>query len=339
MLGSIAPSGLLGLVGAMLVGCAAGGPAPTASAAKASASATPAAAGPVAAVVSHGRSFRALPGGADLHAEDVAYDEETRTFYVASTSRRAIVAVDAAGATRDFVTPGAAGIGSVCALGIAGDRLYAASAELPEMQGYRDAAPHPTALYVFALHTAAPLGKVALPDDGKPHALTDMTVAANGTIYVSDSSGGQVYRLPVGGRALEALTAPGQLGSPQTPALSADGHHLYIADYDNGIARLDLDTRALSLLEAPGMELRGIDGLYRHEGELLAVQNGTRTPRIMRLRLDPSGSRVVVREVLEQRTAAVSEPNHGVLVKDTFYFLASTPPAIWALPLTDGTGT
>ena len=44
----------------------------------------------------------------------------------------------------------------------------------------------------------------------------------------------------------------------------------------------------------------------------------------------------MVREVLEQRTPAVTEPNHGVLVKDTFYFLASTPPAIWALPLAEG---
>ncbi len=291
---------------------------------------------PAAATVSHARAFRSLPGGAELHAEDLAYDEASRTFFVASTSKRAILAVDATGAVRELVAPRTAGIGSVCALAVAGDRLYAASAELPEMDGYHDATTHPTALYVFALHTGAPLGKIVLASDGKPHALTDMTVSAVGVVYLSDSSGGQVYRLPLGGDTLEPLTRAGQLGSPQTPALSADGHHLYIADYDHGIARLDLDSHELSFLDAPRMDLRGIDGLYRHQGELLAVQNGTRTPRILRLRLDPSGSRVVVREVLEQHTAAVAEPNHGVLVKDTFYFLASSPPAIWALPLAEG---
>ena len=323
-------SAWLALTAACVAGCRPGANAAT----EKSAAGVPAAAS--AEVISHGRAFRSLPGGSELHAEDVAYDEASRTFYVASTSRRAVVAVDDTGSTRDLVAPGAAGIASVCAIGIAGDRLYAASAELPEMQGYREVEPHPTALYVFALRTGAPLGKIALASDGKPHALTDMTVGPNGAVYVSDSTGGQVYRLPPGGDRLEPLTAPGQLGSPQTPALSADGHHLYIADYDHGIARLDLDTRALAFLEAPGMELRGIDGLYRHDGELLAVQNGTRTPRILRLRLDGSGSRVVAREVLEQHTAAVSEPNHGVLVHDTFYFLASSPPALWALPLAGG---
>ena len=63
--------------------------------------------------------------------------------------------------------------------------------------------------------------------------------------------------------------------------------------------------------------LNGLDGLYlRSARELIAVQNGTVPPRVLRLRLDDTGDRVLFAEVLARGAALLGDPTHGALVSD-----------------------
>jgi hypothetical protein len=98
-----------------------------------------------------------------------------------------------------------------------------------------------------------------------------------------------------------------------------------VADYSRGIAVIDLRTRALTWATfAPGIGLQGIDGLYAFGRELIAVQNGTRPKRVVRLRLDHSGTRVVEAVPIESGTRRLGEPTHAVIVGKTLFFLANT---------------
>src|SRR5436853_2683255 len=69
-----------------------------------------------------------------------------------------------------------------------------------------------------------------------PAVLGDMCVAEDGSVYVTDSLGGGVYRVQgdVASAKLEKI-ADG-LFSPQTPVLASDGKRLFVADYSMGIA-------------------------------------------------------------------------------------------------------
>ena len=100
------------------------------------------------------------------------------------------------------------------------------------------------------------------PDSGA-HVLGDLTIGANGALFVSEGLGSGVYMLAPGHSTLKALP-PGVLVFPQTPALSSDGATLCVSDYTAGIAAVEVDTGTISwLTHTDSLALTGVDGLCR----------------------------------------------------------------------------
>jgi len=144
-------------------------------------------------------------------------------------------------------------------------------------------------------------------------------------VYACESYGGAVYRLRRAAAALETLVPAGTFRSPQMPALAADGRRLYVADYSRGIAVVDLATRATGWLPKPySLAAGGIDGLYRDDDRLIAIQNGTAPHRVLELQLDARGAAITSWRVLEQASERLGEPNHGVLVGRDFYLIGDS---------------
>jgi hypothetical protein len=123
-------------------------------------------------------------------------------------------------------------------------------------------------------------------------------------------------------------------GSPQGLAFSGSEQHLFMADYGTGLFDIDVKTKKVThLAPLAGATLLGIDGLYFHQGSLIGVQNGVTPQRVVRLSLSKDLGRVERLEVLEANNPVFLEPTLGVLVKDTFYFIANSQ---W--PLIDDNG-
>ena len=68
----------------------------------------------------------------------------------------------------------------------------------------------------------------------------------------------------------------------------------------------------------------GINGLYSYHGSLIGVQNGVNPQRVVRLSVKRDLSRIERPETLEANNPVFDEPTLGVLVKDTFYFIANS---------------
>jgi hypothetical protein len=82
------------------------------------------------------------------------------------------------------------------------------------------------------------------PATGSAAVLGDMSVARDGTVYVTDSIGGGVYRVR-GDLANSKLKKIAEgLFSPQTPVVARDGKRLFVADYPMGIAIVSLTGNA-----------------------------------------------------------------------------------------------
>lgn len=154
--------------------------------------------------------------------------------------------------------------------------------------------------------------------------VSDLTVGPDGTVYASDPVGGGIYRARSDAAVLSALVAPGTFRSPQGLAVSADGARLYVSDYRYGLAIIDLASGAVSRLASEvAVALDGIDGLWRHEGELVAVQNGTAPMRIVALRLSQDGTRIIGHRVLEQAHPEWTEPLGGSIAAGALYYVAN----------------
>ncbi len=262
---------------------------------------------------------------ADMVAEDIAYDSVRHRFLVSSVRRRNIIAVDSAGHATDFTRSGADSTWGMFAVHVDPVRqvLWATTAAVNTAQGYNPADSGRSALLEYDLATGALRARIEAPNPAHAHVLGDMTVGADGTVYVSNAVSGAVYTAAPGAHALAELVPEGTFPSPQTPALSANAKRLFVADYARGIAVVDLATRGVRWLAHPGnVTLVGTDGLYRVGNTLLAVQNGTTPNRVVRVLLDTAMTRVLDAEVLERAKPAVSDPTHGVMVGGTFFFIA-----------------
>jgi hypothetical protein len=160
-----------------------------------------------------------------LLAEDLAYDERTRTLYVSSIHRRAVLAIDSTGAIRDFVPSGRGEIWGVYALALDLGRgwLWGSMAAGPTCAEYDVADSGRTALVCWELSSGTERQRVEFPRDGGKHVLGDITLGADVTVFATESIGGGLYALRPGADALETVAPPGTFGSPQSPVVLPGG--------------------------------------------------------------------------------------------------------------------
>lgn len=269
--------------------------------------------------------------GMDGIIEGLAVHPATLESFFSDVHNRCIWYRDVSGASavmKKFSTD-ADGLLGVFALKIDAGRntLWASSSALPEMKGYTAADKGRAFLAAYNLATRRLAGTYPITPDGREHVLGDFVADADGTIYVSDSTAPVIWRLAPGAASLEKWLETGEFASLQGVALSADGRQLYVADYANGLWRVDLATRTPTLLAAPAhATFFGIDGLYAVPGGLIAVQNGINPQRIIRIDLAADGTPSAVR-VLDAGHPAMSDLALGQVVAGHFDFIGN---AGWA---------
>lgn len=274
--------------------------------------------------------FAFTAGVADFMPEGVAYDQDTNSFYLGSVHQRRILRITRDGQTESLVGSGFHGLYSVLGMKVepTRKRLWVASAALPVMEGYDEEDAGRSGLWAFDRESGRLRGKFLLPKDGKQHALGDLIISSKGEIYTTDSAEGMLYQLDRSSGKFSALTEPGALGSPQGLTFAPGQRFIYIADYTRGLMRYDRELKKLE--QIPGREdvcLYGIDGLYYYKGSLVAIQNGVRPNRVVRIDLDESGAlaRVTGMQVLAANLDEFDEPTLGVLKHSgVFYFVANS---------------
>jgi hypothetical protein len=276
--------------------------------------------------ISQGEMAFMLPDPGIL-AEDIAYDPRSNTFLITSVLEKKILRITFDGrAETDFATSPSHWPMLAVKVDPVHNLVWATEVALDGFTTVPKADWGRSALVCFDLRTGVVVRRIEGPAKS---ALGDLALTPEGVPIVSDGDGGVVYRV-VEGR-LQLINGRDFI-SPQTPAVLADGEHAFVPDYARGIGLLDLKTSQVVWLnqqqgsQARGIDvaLNGIDGLYFNRGSLILTQNGTSPERVIRLRLNPSLTRVVSQEIIEQATPTLGDPTHGVIVADYFYYIANS---------------
>jgi len=250
----------------------------------------------------------------DLIPEGLAYDAKQNLFYLGSLYRKKIVKIDAEGRVSDFVP--ADGYGLLPVLGI---RLDPADGTV-WANTFEDAGR--TELVHFD-SAGKLLGRFA-PKDSAKHGFNDLVVRKNGEVLTTDSLNNKVFRLEPHSGAFLALPVYRTLFYPNGIALADDDRSLYVADAV-GIVKYDLaDNSSRDVDPGPRNTTAGADGLYWHNGSLIAVQNGMGSPRVAAFKLSRDGNRVTRVTVLENRTQFTTLPTTGAIRGNDFYFIANS---------------
>lgn len=275
-----------------------------------------------------------------LVPEGLAHDPATGALYVGSIRQRKIVRVLPDGTATDFVPSAAHGLLAPLGLKVdaARDLLWAGSMTSAGMVGYAPEGKGRAGLFAFDLATGALRRAVFAP--AGDHLLNDLAVAADGTVYVTDSTAGALWRLRPGADALEPVVASGFVypnglvlfgdGTPGAKLLVCDGLGITIVPVGDPArpagAPHAREVEGPRPLPAPaGVPLGGIDGLSReNDAALVAIQNALGTPRIIRLRLDAAAERVTALEVLESDHPRWHVPTTGAVAGDAFVYLGNS---------------
>jgi sugar lactone lactonase YvrE len=263
----------------------------------------------------------------DLLTEGIAHDPASGDWFVSSVHRRKVVRVGADGRVQDFVASGTDGLLAAMGVGVDGGRraLWVSSQALPQMGGYRAEDAGRSFVFEYDLESARLRRRLGPPEAAPDARFGDLSVAPDGEVLVSDAFAGRLYVLRAHREGFEVLVDAGPLASPQGLAISDDGRQLHVADYTQGIARVDRRDGGVRFLEsAAAAALTGIDGLVRHGDSLVAIQNGIRPHRILRLRLDPAGERIEDVVILERGNPLWEEPTLGVRVGQALHYVATS---------------
>lgn len=263
---------------------------------------------------------KATLGDRLLLPEGIAYDEVTRRIYVGSIARAGVFRVDAAGRAIPFSRK-EDGLDAV--LGIAVDakrrRLYAVSTSALTERGR--AAPR-NSVKIYDLDRAVLLQSLAVPDARQ---LNDVASTPDGTLLVTDTAGGAIYRIDPATATVSIVVKPGGAPGANGIASAPDGRHAYVAASRRPL-RVDLATGEVAPLALPPRQnAAAIDGLYWHDGALIGVQNVTTPGRVIRLVLAPDGTTVTdVQTLLSHHHPAIHEPTTAAIAPDGLYLLTRT---------------
>jgi sugar lactone lactonase YvrE len=263
-----------------------------------------------------------IPGA--VLVESAVRDPARGRWLLSQVRGRTIVALDDAGMVTPFLTPDS-GIGGVFGLVLDAENglLWAATSPLPPAtHGHAADAPRPTnALLKIDAATGRVLARYPAPEGER--SLGDLALAADGTVYVADSTGGDLFRLTPGGAALEVLLPAGTLGSPQGLVVTPDGTALIVADYSSGLWRVDRETGTATRLPQPAIDsLIGVDGLTTDGRFLYGFQNGVAPQRVLRFRLDAGWNRIDSVEVLAANLPQIDEPTTGMVHDGALVFVS-----------------
>lgn len=270
----------------------------------------------------------------DLMPEDLTFDRGGGTFVVSSIRHHTLFRVKLPAAGEAECTLGEIPLDDQArrwpVLAVSADPkrhlLWMTANAMPGFTGFPKEDEGKAALFAIDAASGKTLRRFDLAST--PAVLGDMSVAEDGTVYVSDSVGGGVYR--VGGDLAAATLEKigGDFFSPQTPALAADGKRLFVADYSMGIGVIDLTKTSvpgqLNYLPHPeAVAATGLDGLYLAGDSLIGIQNGTQPERIMVFHLNVTQTAITSAEVIEQSTERLGDPTHVTGVNGWFYVTAN----------------
>lgn len=260
----------------------------------------------------------AAPGVAPL---GLAHDAVSRRFVLGDRNAQRLLVIDEASHNVvNFVSAASAGFYER----LEGFAIDARRGDLWVVSSRGEPDASASILHKLQLVSGRMLSQAVAPARAGSVRFVAVTVGVDGTVYTLDAVDSRIFRLRPGARSLEPVLRLDARGV--TALAAADERTLFVAA-EPGILHVDLTSRAATPVKTADALTR-IESLAWRAGTLLGVQRVAESSLIIRVPLEPSGTRALPRQIL----AASPSATVGALARDAFYYL-SDATTIRRLPL------
>lgn len=283
--------------------------------------------------------------------EGIAYDAPRNRFFLTSISEGRIFVVDGAGPGGTESTEGTAREPRIYLtmaehklwglMGIkidqARDLMWVTSGAIIQTAGVEWMMQYASGAIAIDLTTDRMTRSFRRLPIGRRHTFGDLVIGEDGTVFITNSLAPQIFVVPKGEAQEAGPMKATDFYSLQGIVIAPQGEQLIVSDYGMGLLSVKSRKGRVTRLDAPdGATLIGIDGLYRYgDDQLIAVQNGIRPNRVLRITMDRRWRAVRSVEVLESAHPAYDEPTLGVVVGDDFYYIANSGWPLYANGIPD----
>jgi sugar lactone lactonase YvrE len=200
--------------------------------------------------------------------------------------------------------------------------LWVATSAVPQMTGFAEADKGRAAIFKYDLRTRKLLQKFPTPE-GEQHVLGDVWIDRSGNVYATDSVSPNIFRVDTGKNEITLFLSSDLFASLQGITEGSKPNEIYVADYAKGFFRIDLTTKAITQLKPDAnVTLLGTDGLYFHNGKLIAIQNGINPNRVAAFTIQ--GDRITATTTLEANHPDFLEPTLGYIDGNDLIYIANS---------------
>lgn len=258
-----------------------------------------------------------------LHPESIAENPSTGHLLLGGVHQKKIVSINQDGDITTFYTPDS-DTPFFAALGMTYDPIqnmfWVCTAALPEMASYTEEDQGKSSL--IKLSSSGELLWNSELAGG--HVFGDVIVTDYGEVLISDGQANVIYVL----NDNQEFVIKHDLS---TMALNLQGLTqvndtlIIVADYITGFYGIHSNGTIRAMPLPDNVLPKGFDGIYFHNNAVYAIQNGVRTKKVWKLKLNNDNSAFVEAVLLENGLEDLNEPTQGVIFRNKFIYLANSP--------------
>lgn len=263
----------------------------------------------------------------DRIIEGITFDKRSKSYYLSNVTRGGLVLLDSSMIISEFPLPDSINYFSL--LGLTADSnnncLWIAASALKQSVNAASGKTGISALVKFELETKTFEVVFNTSGSGENHSFNDICIGDSGFVYITDSRSNSIYRFDPNVNDYEIFINPGIFVSLQGIAFDYEKNQIFTADYSLGISRINIKTKSVTFLNPPAKNtLLGIDGLYITGNNLVAVQNGVKPNKVMKITLNNDHSSIDSVTIVNSNLPFYDEPTLGFIRDGNFIYIANS---------------
>jgi hypothetical protein len=165
-------------------------------------------------------------------------------------------------------------------------------------------------------------------EDTAKHLFNDLTLNANGKIYITDTYGASVYEVDPSNQKMNVFIQDSLIAFPNGIASNNKGE-IYIATYSHGLIKLDIASKKLTSLKGytDSAKAFSLDGILLYKNSIIGVYNGAEhnsNNAIVQYDLNSDGNMILHERIIDIGNTYFHEPTTMGIHNNKIYVIANS---------------
>lgn len=249
----------------------------------------------------------------DVIPEGITINPADGKIYVSSIALKKIIAIDSTGAHEDFIKSNQNGF-----LEGLGMKIDTKKQWLWVVSNQKKGKVYQSHVHAFDLRTKSVKQKYEI-NDTLPHLLNDLTLHANGKVFITDTFGSAVYEVDPAKHKLNLFLHDAKLDGANGIVTGEDGK-IFIAAR-NGLLQLNHRSKKVTPLTfIDSKKALWMDGIVYWNNSIIGVTDDA----IMQYQLNATGDTIVTERIVAKKNPFFHEPTTAALLANKLYLVANS---------------